>query len=569
MNTKQKLKKTALVKAVRRDDPYLTLGAARVESDKFWRWGDDNLFPAALALMSRRSTTHRRIINDKADYISGKGFTFDPEVPLLGAFVAQVNGSGESLRQVCSKLSFDKSLFGNAFLEVVTDEKHSFLALYHQDASRCRVAKDSRHILLHHDWSRFSAADARTLPLYPLFERQDDGTLRAIVHYKDYEPMFEHYGVPPYIAGFGVSAIAYKTDRWNISRLDNSFQLSGVMMLDSTMDDEAQAERIMRTAEEKFAGNPGQVMFVLREGAAEDHSRFIPIASQNEGDWRSLHEQATSDIVVAHSWFRTLSGLDYASGFSAERILHEYEIALNTVILGEQAELLEPIREIIGRILGADPSSLEIVNRPPTRSKPLYIYESLGGPQSRRPGLRPRRRTPATFPGRNHQVQPPKHRLTMTTLVTPCEVIDLAFADGGYLPPEAIGTADIAAAEARYLLPVTGPALWQKLAEGEYPTLREEFAAPAAACAVRVAMQPALDLHGGAGGTTVAKSSACQPAGQEQLAASHRALRNRLSALLHALSDHLDAHPSDYPEYAPEKNVLHRVLIAGGLVLKP
>ena len=79
---------------------------------------------------------------------------------------------------------------------------------------------------------------------------------------------------------------------------------------------------------------------------------------------------------------------------------------------------------------------------------------------------------------------------------------DLAFADGGYLPPEAIGTVDIAAAEARYLLPVTGPALWQKLAEGEYPTLREEFAAPAAACAVRVAMQPALDLHGGAGGRT-------------------------------------------------------------------
>lgn len=123
----------------------------------------------------------------------------------------------------------------------------------------------------------------------------------------------------------------------------------------------------------------------------------------------------------------------------------------------------------------------------------------------------------------------------MTTLVTPREVIDLAFADGGYLPPEAIGTVDIAAAEARYLLPVTGPALWQKLAEGEYPTLREEFAAPAAACAVRVAMQPALDLHGGAGGTTVTKSSACQPAGQQQLAASHRALRNRLGAVARPL----------------------------------
>ncbi|MEG0807460.1 MAG: phage portal protein [Alistipes sp.] len=355
-------------------DPYIALGAGRVESDKFWRWGDDNLFPCALALMARRSTTHRRIINDKADYISGKGFTCDEtQQPRLSAFIRHVNGSGESLRQVLNKLAFDKSLFGNAFLEVVTDAAHSFLSLYHQDASHCRVARDSTHILLHPDWAAFKPKEARTLPLYPLFETQDDGSLRAIIHYKDYEPMFEHYGVPPYIAGFSVSAIAYKTDRWNISRLDNSFQLSGVMMLDSTVDNETEAERIVHMAEQKFAGNPGQVMFVIREGAEQDNSRFIPIASQNEGDWQALHEQAVSDIVVAHSWFRTLSGLDYSTGFSAERILHEYEVALNTVILAEQSELLEPIRALITAILAIDTSSLEIVNRPPTRSKPIYM----------------------------------------------------------------------------------------------------------------------------------------------------------------------------------------------------
>ena len=357
-----------------RTDPYISFGTTRVESDAFWRWGDDNLFPMALALMARRSTTHRRIINDKADYISGKGFTCDGEhEPQLAAFIRRVNGQGESLRQLLSKLAFDKALFGNAFLEAVTDPGHTFLALYHQDASRCRVARDSQHILLHHDWSVFRAEEARTLPLYPLFEEQADGTLRTMIHYKDYEPAFEHYGVPPYIAGLNVSAIAYKTDRWNISRLDNSFQLSGVMMLDSSAGNEADAERIVRLAERKFAGNPGQVMFVIREGGDDDNSRFIPIASQNEGDWEALHEQATADIVVAHSWFRTLSGLDYSSGFSAERILHEYEVALNTVILAEQAELTEPIRRVISELLGFDTSSLEIVNRPPTRSKPIYM----------------------------------------------------------------------------------------------------------------------------------------------------------------------------------------------------
>ncbi|MEG1611136.1 MAG: phage portal protein [Alistipes sp.] len=368
---KEKIRKTAVRN--NRTDPYLTIGTSRVENDRFWRWGDDNLFPNALALMSRRSTTHRRIINDKADYISGKGIVCDEEQALLRTFINRVNGKGETLRQLLNKLAFDKALFGNAFLGVVTDDKNTFLSLFHQDASRCRVARDSTHILLHHDWSAFVPTQARTLPLYPLFEEQPDGTLRTMIHYKDYEPMFEHYGVPPYIAGFNVSAIAYKTDRWNISRLDNSFQLSGVMMLDSAVDSEEQAREIVQTAEQKFGGNPGQVMFVIKEGSADDNSRFIPIASQNEGDWSALHDQATSDIVVAHSWFRTLSGLDYASGFSADRILHEYEVALNTVILGEQAELMEPIRRILESILGCDASSLQIINCPPTRSKPIYM----------------------------------------------------------------------------------------------------------------------------------------------------------------------------------------------------
>jgi hypothetical protein len=76
---------------------------------------------------------------------------------------------------------------------------------------------------------------------------------------------------------------------------------------------------------------------------------------------------------VAHSWFRSLSGLDYSTGFSADRIIHEYEVALNTVILPEQARILEPIRNAISTVLGVDASSLDIINQPPTRSKPLYM----------------------------------------------------------------------------------------------------------------------------------------------------------------------------------------------------
>ena len=348
-------------------------GGSRASNDKVWLWGDDNMLPYALSLMARRSVIHRRIINDKADYIAGKGVAYNESIPLLGDIVEHANGSGESLRSVIARLALDEAMFGNAFMEVVTDPQHSFLSLYHIDASTCRLARDTEHVVMHHDWRQYRSSEACTLPLYPNFEEQEDGTLRSVVHYKDYEPMFSHYGVAPYVAGLGAAAILYKTDKWNLARLDNSFQLSGVMMLDGAVGSEDEADRMVRMAEERFSGNPGQVLFVLRDKSEGDSSRFIPIDTSADGDWRSLHEQSESDLVVAHSWFRSLSGLDYASGFSTERILHEYEVALNTVILSEQEQLLEPIRQIIGSVLGADASSLEIINRPPTRSKPLYM----------------------------------------------------------------------------------------------------------------------------------------------------------------------------------------------------
>ena len=353
-------------------DSYINTTTSK-KSNKYWRWGDDNLFPLALSRMSRRSTIHRRIVNDKADYISGKGALVDSDKRRVAQFIGAVNGSGETLRQLLYKLAFDKSLFGNAFAEVVSDPNHSFLSIYHHDATTCRLSKDDTHVVLHPDWEHFKESESASLPLYPLFEKQGDGTLRSMIHYKDYEPTYQHYGVPPYIAGMNVAAIAYKTDMWNIARLDNSFQMSGVMLLDDAVDTEAEAEKVIRTAQEKFGGKPGQVLFVVKDGSDSDNSRFIPITSTSDGDWQTLHDQATADIIIAHSWFRALSGLDYSSGYGTERILNEYEVALNTIILPEQEELMEPIRAIIEQILGESASSIVIINRPPTRSKPQYM----------------------------------------------------------------------------------------------------------------------------------------------------------------------------------------------------
>lgn len=375
-----KMKNSNLFILGRADTPLLgsiasaeSVAGSPASTSKVWRWGSDNLTPVALAVLSRSSTIHRRIVNDKADYICGRGFTVDPTQRRIQSFIDQCNGDGQTLRNVIQRVAFDRCLFGNAFVEMITDRNHSFLSLYHQDASRCRLSAESSRVVMHHNWNLYKPSEATSLPLFPYFEERADGTLRSVLHYKDYEPMFEHYGVPKYIAGLGASAIAYKTDRWNISRLDNAFQLSGVMILDGDVDTQHEAAEIARMAQERFSGKPGQVMFMVKNGVEGDTSKFIPMNSGNDGDWRALREQATSDILVAHSWFRTLSGLDYASGFSADRVLHEYNIALNTIIQVEQQEVIEPIRMALEDILSVDARSMNFVNRPPFEVKPPYM----------------------------------------------------------------------------------------------------------------------------------------------------------------------------------------------------
>ncbi|MFI3294872.1 MAG: phage portal protein [Rikenellaceae bacterium] len=355
------------------EDPFKVKDAT-TQVKSIWKWGSDNLLPDALTALSRSSTIHRRILNDKADYIAGRGFTLEDQNPTLEFFINSANGQGESLRWVVSRIAFDKTLFGNAFLEVVTDQQGTLISIYHQDATKCRLAKDSQHVVLHHNWRNYTPQHAKVLPLYPNFELQKDGTLRSVIHYKDYEPDFEHYGVPKYIAAIQAATIAYKADRWNISRLDNAFQPSGVMVLDGEVDSSEEAQEIASFAEAKFAGKPGQVMFMVKNGVDGDTTKFVPITSENDGDWQDLHSQAMGDIIIAHSWFRTLSGIDYSTGFSSDRIQYEFDIAMNLVISGEQREILEPLITLLEHQTHTDCSSLQFVNKPPFNSKPDYLY---------------------------------------------------------------------------------------------------------------------------------------------------------------------------------------------------
>lgn len=343
--------------------------ATSANNGKVWVWGADNLFPQRLSLLARSNSIHRGIMKSKADYIAGRGFAYDDKNIALERIVKRANGE-QSLAEVMHRAIYDKIMTGNGFIEVVF--AYGQILFFHQDSTRCRVVKADRdtHIVISKDWSNHLTEYDVTLPIFPAFEQQSDKTMRSIIHLKDYEPMYQHYGVPDYVAGLIDARIGYKTANWNEQRLDNSFQLSGVMSVAQDFDSEEEALAVKRQVEQKFAGKPGQVLFTISNEAGS--SQFTPIQSSNEGDWLSLHNVAKEDMVTAHSWYVSLSGLDYATGISSDRMLNEYAVALATIIKPEQEEWLEAIRAVLARV-GIDGSSLEFINKAPIIEKPIYM----------------------------------------------------------------------------------------------------------------------------------------------------------------------------------------------------
>ena len=141
----------------------------------------------------------------------------------------------------------------------------------------------------------------------------------------------------------------------------------------------------------------------------------------------------------------------------------------------------------------------------------------------------------------------------MNTLVTPLQVLKLAFGEGEYLPPEIIAEADIAGAEQRHLA-------------GSYPDFRTEYLASPAALFTRAVLQPRLDVRTGQCGTTAPKSAYAQPAGDTARRHLRRALLAQARTLLHRAAEHLRAHRDEFPEYDPENDIFNRCTTDGGFV---
>ncbi len=150
--------------------------------------------------------------------------------------------------------------------------------------------------------------------------------------------------------------------------------------------------------------------------------------------------------------------------------------------------------------------------------------------------------------------------------MTPAEVAAAAFP--GSLDPEGsfVPVGSIVAAQQKFLKPALN-GLYDRLEQGAYSELLEEYVKPALAHYVRYLLLPTIAAQVGTTGVVQPRSSSFGAASDKAVEAIRRRTRSDATALMQRLIEHIETLAADYPEYDPAKNVLNRVSTASGIVL--
>jgi capsid portal protein len=329
-------------------------------STKYVPFGDDNLFPQYLAELKRKSSTNRSVLAQKTIFTSGAKFVCNN--PELERFVEDVNADHESLRDVFKKLADDYYTFGNSYMECVIYD--GGINLYHLDATKVRMSKTNKEIYINSDWCRYWDNDEKItrLPIYPRVAHN-----KFVVHFKDYEPTFNYYGLPDYVAALEHIAVDYEIGKWNHTKFKNGFQPSAIVEISGDMGED-EAKKLVREAQKKFVGdgNNGKIMFIVKNGDTSPANVSI-IKDDQEGSWLDLQRVTDQNIITAHRWQPSLSGIVSSGKMNntGSEIRIAYDLAMTTVIKDTSELLLNGIRRVLYNELGFDPRDLKIHYEPP------------------------------------------------------------------------------------------------------------------------------------------------------------------------------------------------------------
>ena len=322
------------------------------------KYGENNDYPEYIVDLYNKSSKHSAIIKSKVHYITGNGWSGQPDAQ---AFIDKANRV-ESLNDLTRKVSLDIEIFGGSYMEVIWDLSGNLAELWHCDYTKIRTNKDNTQYWYKEDWK-----DNKVKPEVINAFNTKLPTGKQILYVKEYRPNIGIYGLPSYFAALNYIESDIEVSKHILGNAQTGFSASKLITLPNGEPNDEEKRNVDNRIRKTYSGADGKkymiafVNDISRKPVIDD----LGTSDLTKEDFGKIDELIQTNIFSGHQVTTpSIMGIAEAGKLGTRTEMRDgYEIFKNTYVNAKQMHL-ESIFNMLAKLKGVT-SEIKIIPTEP------------------------------------------------------------------------------------------------------------------------------------------------------------------------------------------------------------
>jgi ribosomal protein S25 len=322
------------------------------------KYGENNDYPEYIVDLYNKSSKHSAIIKSKVHYITGNGWSGQPDAQ---AFIDKANRI-ESLNDLTRKVSLDIEIFGGAFLEIIWDMSGNLAEIWHCDYTKMRTNKDNTQYWYKEDWK-----DNKVKPIVVAAFNPKQPIGKQILYVKEYRPNIGIYGLPSYFAALNYIESDIEVSKHILGNAQTGFSASKLITLPNGEPNDEEKRNVDQRIRKTYSGADGKkymiafVNDISRKPVIDD----LGTSDLTKEDFGKIDELIQTNIFSGHQVTTpSIMGIAEAGKLGTRTEMRDgYEIFKNTYVNAKQMHL-ESVFNMLAKYKGVE-SEIKIIPTEP------------------------------------------------------------------------------------------------------------------------------------------------------------------------------------------------------------
>ena len=322
------------------------------------KYGENNDYPEYIVDLYNKSSKHSAIVKSKVHYITGNGWSGQPDAQ---AFIDKANRV-ESLNDLTRKVSLDIEIFGGAFLEIIWDMSGNLAEIWHCDYTKMRTNKDNTQYWYKEDWK-----DNKVKPIVVAAFNPKQPIGKQILYVKEYRPNIGIYGLPSYFAALNYIESDIEVSKHILGNAQTGFSASKLITLPNGEPNDEEKRNVDQRIRKTYSGADGKkymiafVNDISRKPVIDD----LGTSDLTKEDFAQVDELIQTNIFSGHQVTTpSIMGIAEAGKLGTRTEMRDgYEIFKNTYVNAKQMHL-ESVFNMLAKYQGVE-SEIKIIPTEP------------------------------------------------------------------------------------------------------------------------------------------------------------------------------------------------------------